>query len=213
MKCTVCHAAIKPIVAVDIDGTIGDYYTHFVEFAEGYLGRWLPKAWTGDPEDWEEYLGIPKDVYRDIKLAYRQGGMKRTMPMIPGADKMMQRFVLEGAEVWITTARPWNRLDSIDPDTQEWLRRNLIPYDHLLYDEDKYQRLFEIVGKDRVCAVLEDLPEQLARVEEVFGAGTAVARYALHNMDRIDIHGANKLETCGSIISTKIGRWFSEHGV
>jgi hypothetical protein len=42
--CTRCSSVVKPLVAVDIDGTLGDYHTHFLNFAREYLGPnyWIP---------------------------------------------------------------------------------------------------------------------------------------------------------------------------
>lgn len=164
----------KPIVALDIDGTLGDYHANFLEFAWRYFDRG-PKTW--DPKKvnpglplWE-FMGIPHRDYRDAKLAYRQGGWKRWMPCYAGASEMT-RFIRGalGAEVWLCTTRPYLRLDNVDPDTREWLRRNRIQYDALLFDpaheEDgtKYDELARQVG-DRVAAVVDDLPEMIVAAQ------------------------------------------------
>lgn len=159
MKCTECSRPIRPVAAVDIDGTLGDYHGHFIEFAEAYVGRELPHHYRGG-EEFSDYLGIDKRTYRDAKLAYRQGGLKRSMAMFPGAGQFMDHLIELGFEIWITTTRPWLRLDNIDPDTREWLGRNRIPYDGLVYDKDKYQQLVGIVDPHRVLLVVEDLLEQ-----------------------------------------------------
>ena len=64
-------------------------------------------------------------------------------------------------EIWLATTRPWQRLDNVDPDTREWLRRNGIEIDGLLYGDDKYQQLIETVEQERIVACFEDLPEQM----------------------------------------------------
>lgn len=147
------------MVAVDIDGTLGNYYDHFVLFAENYLNQTLPRDYDGG-EEFSEYLGLEKRLYRDIKLAYRQGGMKRSMPVFSGADKFMRDLRDLGVEIWITTTRPWQRLDNVDPDTRHWLERNRMPYDRMVYDEDKYQQLVSLIDPLRVVLVVEDLLEQ-----------------------------------------------------
>lgn len=157
----------KPVVSVDIDGTLADYHGHFLRFAEGYFGRSFPDPSEMNPglPMWT-FMGIGRKWYRDCKLAYRQGGLKRSMPCLEGASELLQLVRGElGAEVWICTTRPYLRLDNIDPDTREWLRRNAIPYDALLFDpsdgDDKYEELDRQAG-DRVACVVEDLPEQAA---------------------------------------------------
>lgn len=148
-----------PIFGIDIDGTLGDYHAHFIRFAEMYTGRDLP-----DPKDvnpalpFSKFLGLSKRYYREIKLAYRQGGMKRSMPCYAGARELTVGLRRSGAEVWICTTRPFNQLGNVDSDTRHWLRRNGIQYDQVLWGENKYRDLSRLAG-ERVVAVLEDLPK------------------------------------------------------
>jgi hypothetical protein len=161
----------KPIVALDIDGTLGDYHANFLEFADRYFhsgcGSWFEMRTEENPglPLWE-WMGIELRDYRDAKLAYRQGGWKRWMPCYPGAAELTRKIQDAGAEVWLCTTRPYLRLDNVDPDTREWLRRNEIHYDALLFDpaheEDgtKYDELARQVA-DRVASVVDDLPEMI----------------------------------------------------
>lgn len=157
----------KPIVSLDIDGTLGDYHSHFLAFAEGWFGRKFP-----DPKEinpglplWK-FMKVPLEDYRQCKLAYRQGGLKRTMPAY-GGIRLLTSYLRKslGAEVWICTTRPYLRLDNIDPDTREWLARNGVEYDAVLFDRidekgSKYSELKDQAG-DRVCSIVDDLPEML----------------------------------------------------
>jgi 5'(3')-deoxyribonucleotidase len=156
--CTRCSNPVRPIIAIDIDGTIGRYYQHFHDFAQEYLDQILPADYDGIG-DFGDYMGLEKNLYREIKLAYRQGGLKRTMPVYDGASEMTLRIIRAGAELWIATTRPWMRLDNIDPDTKYWLSKNNIYYDGLMYGDDKYYQLAHAVSRERVIGVLEDLPE------------------------------------------------------
>lgn len=150
----------KPVVALDIDGSLGDYHRHFLEFAEKYFGESMPSPRAINPgkQLWE-HMGVEQHEYRDAKLAYRQGGFKRWMPAYQGASNITWAIRDSGAEVWICTTRPYLRLDNIDPDTREWLRRNNIEYDAVIFGEHKYAELVRQVGRDRIVAVLDDLPE------------------------------------------------------
>lgn len=158
------NGAGKPVVSLDLDGTLGDYHGHFLRFAEGWFGRPMPDAFKINPQLklWE-FMEVPHAKYQQCKLAYRSGGMKRTMPAYPGVEELTWNIQHAGAEVWICTTRPFQRMDNIDPDTQEWLRRNDIHYDALLFDTlegkgSKYDELKRQAG-DRVASILEDLPE------------------------------------------------------
>jgi len=169
MLCTQCSKPVRPVVAVDIDGTLGDYHGHFQQFAEGWLGKAgvHMDRYTG-AEQYSHWFCTTYDVdvttFRAIKLAYRQGGLKRTMPPHPEAHSMVASL-RQRAEVWLTTTRPWERYDRVDPDTREWLRRMGIAYDALLFDEDKIATLYSHVDTARVVAVLDDEPEVLCYVD------------------------------------------------
>jgi hypothetical protein len=175
VKCTECSRVIRPVVAVDIDGTLGDYHRHFTDFAGRYMGRGVGREYTGD-RPFNEALGIDKQTYRQIKLAYRQGGMKRSMPVYPQAIWFMDQLRAMDVELWIATTRPYLRLDNIDPDTREWMRRHGIVADGILYDEDKYERLVELVDPERILVVVDDLLEQCQMADKLGLGVIQVAR-------------------------------------
>jgi FMN phosphatase YigB (HAD superfamily) len=164
----------KPVIALDIDGTLGDYHRHFLWFAERWLGQPMPSAIDINPGNrLSTFMGVTHHVYRECKLAYRQGGLKRFMPVYPYASELTKEIREAGAEVWICTTRPYLRLDNIDPDTREWLRRNEIQYDAVIFESlpdtegylksDKYSELVRQVGKERVVAAVDDLPYQIEK--------------------------------------------------
>lgn len=160
--------ADAPVVALDIDGTLAEYYKHFHWFAEMYTQRTLPlefhRQYRGE---FSEALSLDKNLYRDIKLAYRQGGMKRSIPEKTGAGALVRHIRDMGVQVWICTTRPWNRLDNIDPDTTFWINRNLGRVDGVIYGEEKYQDLLEIVGSRPILGVADDLPENTAKARSL----------------------------------------------
>lgn len=185
MKCSNCSEVVRPVVAIDIDGTLGDYHGHFQEFAELWLGREMEPGFEYDGRQshrsWFcEAFDTDATTFRAIKLAYRQGGMKRSMPPFPGAAPLVNGL-RERAEVWLTTTRPHDRFDRVDPDTREWLRRNNIGYDGLLYSGDKMRELAARVEPERVCFVFDDLVETLLEAEGLFPSGSTVLRASRYN--------------------------------
>lgn len=154
----------KPVVALDIDGTLGDYHGHFLHFAEAWYGRPMPDADTINPGlPLHKFMRTSKATYRDCKLAYRQGGLERSMPAYPGAMELCRNIRQSGAELWLCTTRPYLKLDTQAPNTVHWLRRNRIQYDHMLSGPNKYRDLIKQVDKDRIVAVLDDLPEMCSQ--------------------------------------------------
>jgi len=219
MLCSQCSAPVVPVVAVDIDGTLGDYHQHFLWFADTWLGtltvngKAVPSSarYHGDEpyRDWFCRLtGVDTTTFRQIKLAYRQGGMKRTMPPYPHAGELTLAL-RERAEVWLTTTRPHDRYDRIAPDTVEWLRRNQIPYDALLFNEDKLAQLYDTVDPARVVAVLDDEVDVLAQVT----AGVPVLRRTRYN-DKASWAGRKVSTLAGAMtmVNKLLTDWERQHG-
>lgn len=152
-----------PVVALDIDGTLGAYHAHFTRFAEAWTGKQMPSS--SEPTGglpFYKHLGISKSTYRRIKLAYRQGGLKRSMPVYSGVGELTRHIRSKGCQVWICTTRPYLSLDNIEPDTKHWLRdRAKAQFDNVLFGEHKYRDLVKAVGRDRVVMVADDLPEMV----------------------------------------------------
>ena len=215
MKCTECNKTIKPVVAIDIDGTMGMYHKHFLDFASNYLNQQVKDHYVGNQPFKEWFCSnyrVTTDVWHDIKLAYRQGGMKRTMPVYGHARELCHDAWRAGAELWVTTTRPYIRHDNIDPDTREWLRRHRIPYDYLIYDGLKYRKLAQLVGPERVCAVLDDLQEEISEAEEMFGERVPILRKQQFNRSAKWLTAATNLEMASRLIADRIKRWKETYG-
>lgn len=153
---------------IDIDGTLGDYHGHFLRFAEGWLGypQFPYTAGASGSIPLYKHMGVSKTTYRQIKLAYRRGGLKRSMPVYEGAAEMVSSLRKREAVIVICTTRPYLQLENIEPDTREFLRRNKIPHDHILSGEHKYRNLKAIYGKSAIVSVLDDLPEMCEQAEK-----------------------------------------------
>lgn len=231
MKCSECSRSVAPVVAVDIDGTLGDYHGHFIRFASEYLN--IPEEDSyeivdftrfGDPsptflnglpiydgsigfKSWAmEAWHIDERTWQDIKLAYRQGAQKRSMRAYPDATMLCRNIREVGAELWLTTTRPYLRLDNVDPDTRFWLARLGIEYDGLLYDEFKYAKLAGYVDRERVVAVLDDLPEMWSAAAEHFGWNVPILRRNPYNRG-VKGDGAYDLNEAWILIKRRIETW------
>lgn len=151
--------ALRPVFGLDIDGTLGEYHEHFWRFACDWLGRDLlhPDHYRGG--SFAAHLGISKSTYRKIKLAYRRGGLKRSMPVRDGAPELARGLRKRGALVILCTTRPYLTLENIDEDTRHWAKRNKIEHDAIIWGEHKYRELARFGS--RVVAALDDEPALL----------------------------------------------------
>lgn len=212
--CSRCSRQLHPIVAIDIDGTLGDYYGHLHHFAERYLGRRLKGKYDGSTTHREFYesMGVPAHIFREIKLAFRAGSMKRSMPPYTDWIEMVHKVKQRGAELWLTTTRPYLRMDNIDPDTRHWLQRHEVPYDFLLYDETKYQELAHRVDRPRVVAVLDDVDEMYDDAEAMFGYGVPILRRNEYNGAVVRPFWARTPKEAYQMISDRIERYERHYG-
>lgn len=153
---------LPPIVAVDYDGTLGVYHEHFRRFAEEYIGKPLRGGYDGSVPFYK-WLGMGKATYRQCKLAYRRGGLKRSMPPYAGGKEFTRSVRKAGALVFICTTRPFLAFDNIEPDTVHNMRRHGIQHDYLLSGEHKYRELCKTVGKKQIVMVLEDQDDMLSQ--------------------------------------------------
>lgn len=207
----------RPVFGIDIDGTLGDYHGHFLRFAEGWLG-FQQFPYTGGVSGsipLYKHMGISKTTYRQIKLAYRRGGLKRSMPVYEGASEMVASLRKRGAIIVICTTRPYLQLENIEPDTREFLRRNKIPYDHIISGEHKYRHLKAVHGKDAIVSVLDDLPEMVAQADK---SGLPwVLRSQPWNVNRIVYDDneigciASDMEMAGKVLHARLDEWERNH--
>jgi hypothetical protein len=223
LLCSRCSEPIRPIVALDIDGTMGDYHNHFIRFALGYMGMDLTMAnIIGATYDGGVSMStwfchkFETDIrtYRDIKLAYRQGAQKRNMRARTWASDLTHHL-MNRAEIWLTTTRPYLRLDGVDPDTRFWLHHNSIYYDHLLYHEQKYTVLANRVSPSRVVAVVDDLREDLEDAGVHFGEDSCIMyRSSFNKADWEQYEGrlAHEGQSLRTMIDRRIDDWYERYG-
>lgn len=165
----------RPVIGLDIDATLGDYHGHFLRFAEGWLGRKLDPDYDGRLP-LARHMGVSKTTYRQIKLSYRMGGLKRSMPAWPWASDLTRTLRSWGVDVWLCTSRPYLSHDNIDSDTRHWVRRNRIACQGILWGEHKYRELARTVGRANVVGVLDDLPEMLEQAHSLGFPAVLAAR-------------------------------------
>lgn len=122
-----------------------------------------------------------------------------------------------GCEVWVATTRPYLRLDNVDPDTREWLRRNDIQYDYMIYGDDKYEQLSQLTQAGRVVGVLEDLPEQYETAERlglhpILAVGHHNMRFVYERaVARNPTNSADSLISAGVRLADRVLAWHAQH--
>lgn len=202
---------LKPVVALDIDGTLGDYHTWFLRFAQDWYGRPMPNPRDINPGmPLHKFMGTSKSTYRACKLAYRQGGLERSMPAYAGAHLLTRTLRQAGVELWLCTTRPYLKMDTQSPNTVHWLRRNQIQYDYMISGPHKYRDLVKSVGAQRIVCVMDDLPEMYDQAREL--DLKALLRDQPYNRHYTDAWRIDKLLSGLADIQWLLNKWKGNHG-
>jgi 5'(3')-deoxyribonucleotidase len=143
----------KPVLGVDLDGVCADFYGRIREIAAEWFERPIeqltPDVTYGLPE-WGIRGG---DQYSSLhRFAVTERNLFGTVPMIPGARKILRRLSEEDFHIRIITHRLFIHFFHAIAvgQTIEWLDRNGIPYRDLCFMKEKEQ-----VGAD---IYIEDSP-------------------------------------------------------
>ena len=135
----------KNIIGIDIDGVIADYPNSFIRFIEKNTGKdlsgFVMKRYALY-DDLGAYIG-DKELLKELKHKYRVSGEKRYINVIPGAQETIKTLKEKGFTIVLLTARPYKKYPRIFADTIEWLNKNNIIYDAIIWDENKEERILK----------------------------------------------------------------------
>lgn len=201
--------ALRPVIGLDLDGTLAEYHQHFIWFAKMWAGQRIDPMYKGEVS-MAKHCGMSKTRYRKCKLAYRQSGLKRDMPALGDVRALTRGLRQEGASIWICTTRPYLKVDGVEEDVRIWLRRQGAQYDGLLLGEHKYRELARQVGREKIVAVLDDLPEM---VLQAAGLGIPVILHRRpHNILFNWPHWVEDLATAKLQLSALLKHWKVKEG-
>jgi 5'(3')-deoxyribonucleotidase len=152
-------ATKKIVLGVDLDGVCADFYARMREVASEWFEKPIDELTT------EVTYGLPEwgientDQYRSLhRFAVTARNLFGTVPMIPGARRVLRRLSDEGYHIRIITHRLFIQYfhAMAVQQTIEWLDSRGIPYFDLCFMKEKDQ-----VGAD---IYIEDSPNNIERL-------------------------------------------------
>lgn len=146
------------VLGVDLDGVCADFYARMREIAAEWFERPI-ETLTNDVSYGLTEWGIQGDGYDSLhRFAVTERDFFRTVPMIPGARRVLRQLSDEGVRIRIITHRLFIRHfhELAVTQTIAWLDHNAIPYWDLCFMKDKDQ-----VGAD---IYVEDSPDNVERL-------------------------------------------------
>ncbi len=151
----VSQAGKQLVIGVDLDGVCADFYSRMREIAAEWFERPIEDLPTDVSYGLSEW-GIDGEEYESLhRFAVTERDLFRTVPMIPGARRVLRKLSGEKYRIRIITHRLFIRYfhELAVRQTIHWLDHHGIPYWDLCFMKEKSQ-----VGAD---IYVEDSPENV----------------------------------------------------
>lgn len=161
-----------PIVITDIDGTLGDWRSTFIEFLHS-------KGIDHIIEDPMISLNMDVDLsmlytgYSDLKDEFESSGQYRNIRVYPDSKYILDLCIEHGAFIIATTARPSRQHKRIWMDTWLWAKSNDLHFDQLRIESESRIVLAHNLSRNHKVILLEDNPSLLLR-----GANSGIKCFA-----------------------------------
>jgi 5'(3')-deoxyribonucleotidase len=145
------------VLGVDLDGVCADFYGRMREIAAEWLERPLDDLTRDVSYGLPEWgIGSDEEEYRSLhRFAVTERDLFKTLPMIPGARRILRKLSGEGYRIRIITHRLFIEFfhELAVSQTIHWLDHHGIPYWDLCFMKAKDQ-----VGAD---IYIEDTPNNV----------------------------------------------------
>jgi len=129
---------VKKVCYLDIDGVLNNYPECWLDFVRSKL----PQRSGRYPEIMRDLNLVKANLsyqgYKNLKWEYRESGYKTTIPITPMASAITYDLHQMGYHIVIITARPVKEHPSLFKQTMDWLQKNKIEFDDLIFDGDKH---------------------------------------------------------------------------
>lgn len=148
------------IAVFDIDGVLSDYPGAWVK----YLNAKLNGSWSYDQLTSyyaSECLPIDRNTEERLKEQFRVEELHK-LPANDGAAEVLNVLKTRGYTIVLVTGRPYSARTHYD--TVSWLAKKGLPYDILVWGEDKADTLYNEIAPAAPAFVVEDKPSTIEKL-------------------------------------------------
>lgn len=129
-----------------------------------------------DMSDFDEYLADMRDgqdqrhaveALEAVKDRFYVKGGFMDLPPIAGAIEALRDIKGMGYTVVVVTARPYWQYKRLYSDTMNWARANGLEYDHIIFNKDKAEAIWEFIHPARPRFFVEDRSKHALELVDV----------------------------------------------
>lgn len=143
----------KKIAFIDIDGVIADWPKCFISF----INRRYNKTFSSLKE-------ISNRDLIKYKLSYRTSGEKKNIPTNSFSSEFTAKLREKNYFVILLTSRPYKKVFRIYSDTIDWLKKNDVKYDAIIWNENKEDFVIRHFSEHNVDFVIDDDLENILKL-------------------------------------------------
>lgn len=163
----------KEIVICDIDGVLSDYPNNFLNYVKGQIEE---KGIEDASTNWSTEEVPQLDVYKylsgkvsfefvkECKHQYRSQGESRKERVNTLAREFLRRRKEKGDYIVLLTSRPFDKYQNLYLDTFVWLENNQVPFDMLLNDSKKRDKVCSLLKTSKVKYAIDDDPQMVSNL-------------------------------------------------
>ena len=161
-----CDRSHQEIVVCDIDGVLSDYPYNFLEFVkkkvkENSLENLYDLSFDSTKVkelNLYDYLSgyVDYSFVKHCKHNYRMSGESKKESVINCTVEFLRKAKSLGYYIVLLTSRPFDKYKNLELDTYEWLELNDIPFDMLINDSKKRDKISELSKTSKIKIILDD---------------------------------------------------------
>jgi uncharacterized HAD superfamily protein len=154
----------EKIAVFDLDGVICNYPENWLEFLNN---KFYTSYRLNDVKDLELIAPeIPRKEYYEAKFEFRESGLEALSPKpIKYSKKVLEYLKRNGYTIVILSSRPYRKHKRLFADTIQWLNIHKIPFDCILWDENKEERIIKEIPN--ISFIVEDNPETVYKLSKI----------------------------------------------
>lgn len=135
------------ICIFDIDGVLNDYPDCYVDFVNKKLDKNFKNLS-------EIKSTLTYREYKEIKYIYRTCGYKENLEVKKYSKEVLKELKRMGYYIIILSSRPVDEINSLIIQTTNWLKKNDLEYDYLMFGNSKHLDVIQKFGN--VEFIVED---------------------------------------------------------